>query len=95
MSTPDHRLERLLQAAAQAPRPVDTVLPLGFQTRVLAKWRASADQPSLTGLLNRAMLACFALAILTVAFSYENWFDTSSASTVLSVADTAIEISFP
>ena len=95
MSKPDHRLERLLQAAAQAPRSVDTTLPLGFQTRVLAQWRSSADQPSIIALLNRAVLTCFALAILAVAFSYETWSSTSSTSTALSVADTAVEISLP
>ena len=41
----DHEIDRLLRSAAQAPEEVPVAMPFGFDTRVVALWRARAKQP--------------------------------------------------
>jgi len=71
----DHRLHRLLRAAATAPaRPVPSTLSRATETRVLARWRAARtedEQPFLVPWFRRGFaLACgFAVVIGLVSFS--------------------------
>lgn len=52
MSKLDNQLNRLLRAAAAAPRSVSTELPFRVEARVLAAWRASRSEPDPVGILH-------------------------------------------
>ena len=94
MSNSDLVLKRLLQAASKAPHLLDTTLPLGFETRVLAHWQSVADQSPMTPFFSRALLTCTAVMVLTVALSYGIW-TLSPTSTELTLTNSAIEMSLP
>ena len=99
MKTPD--LDRLFRSAAGADSPAPEV-PYGFETRVVALWRAGNGRASDTAELTRFLrgIGAVALAVLTLAsagayqqFS-ENEARTAPQTNEYAIADSAIQTEF-
>lgn len=96
----DEQLARLLRAAASVPNESAVEMPLGFDTRVLAHWRAAlpGDSVALSRLLRRVMLTAAALIVLATAGAYrELAAETDSAESLSdndAIADSAIGVAF-
>ena len=69
MNKGDQKIDRLLRSAAETPEDLPTAMPFGFDTRVVALWRASSVKANgLTPLLRRvALLSAAVIVISTVA----------------------------
>ena len=69
MNKGDQKIDRLLRSAAATPEDLPTAMPFGFDTRVVALWRAiSIKANGLTPLLRRvALLSAAVIVISTVA----------------------------
>jgi len=69
MNKGDQKIDRLLRSAAETPEDLPTAMPFGFDTRVVALWRASSIKANgLTPLLRRvALLSAAVIVISTVA----------------------------
>ncbi len=96
MSDIDPKLARLLRAAAQASEDVSPEPPFGFDTRVVALWRAA--KPGSNGLgriLRRVSVTAVAVIIIASAASlYEVRQDRDDDEPYLdefSIADNAIQ----
>ncbi|MFN2541886.1 MAG: hypothetical protein ABR514_06940 [Chthoniobacterales bacterium] len=65
-------LDRLLRAVARRKEDAPAEMPFGFDTRVIAQWRAHADTASigLTRLLRRVAYTAAAVIILAAAGAY-------------------------
>jgi hypothetical protein len=95
----DHEFDRLLRSAAQAVDENPAEMPFGFDTRVVALWRAWAPKPNgVTSLLRRvALLSAAVIAISTLAAvreikqSQERYNDFANE---FAIADTAIQDEF-
>jgi hypothetical protein len=95
----DHKIDRLLRSAAQGAHPVPAEMPFGFDTRVVALWRASGAMPNgIASLLRRvALLSAVVIAISTLAAvreikqSRELYNDFANE---FAIADTAIQDEF-
>jgi hypothetical protein len=95
----DHEIDRLLRSAARAGDEAPIKMPFGFDTRVVALWRAMADKPNgIASLLRRvALLAAVVIAISTLAAvreikqSREQYSDFTNE---VAIADTAIQDEF-
>jgi hypothetical protein len=96
----DHEIDRLLRSAAQATAgEVPAEMPLGFDTRVVALWRAlGAKSNGVASLLRRvALLSAAVIAISTLAAvreikqSREQYNDLTNE---FAIADTAIQDEF-
>ena len=88
----DEQLNRLMKAAAQAPRPVASGPGFGLETRVLAQWRASLSAESgdfFVMFLRRAAISAGILAIASLAWNFHNFDRPSSAELV---ADSAMSM---
>jgi|GEM_PF-1411225 hypothetical protein len=73
MSRLDRQLARLLRAAAGVERSAEVSLPLGFEARVLAGWRASRDEldiGSMFRMLRGGLALTSMLMVLAVAATY-------------------------
>lgn len=72
MKTTPSQIDRLLRAAAAVPNELPPEMPFGFDTRVVALWRASwpGDFAGVARLLRRVMLAAVALIVLASAGVY-------------------------
>ena len=95
----DHEIDRLLRSAAQAPEEVPVAMPFGFDTRVVALWRASAQRPNgLTPLLRRiALLSAAVIVISTIAAVREAGQSRKigeSLTNEFAIADSAIQDEF-
>ena len=67
----ERKLERLLRAAAAAPNEQPPAMPFGFDTRVLAHWRASADRDlGVARLLRRIVLMSLGVILIASAGAY-------------------------
>jgi hypothetical protein len=69
----DHRLQRLLKAAARAPREEPVSLPPFLETRLLARWRAAAtesDSALITTVFHRAVVYACLAAMLSIGGSW-------------------------
>jgi|SRR5215470_7072546 len=94
----DHEIDRLLRSAAQAS-DAPAEMPFGFDTRVVALWRASGAKPNgVASLLRRvALLSATVIAISTLATvreikqSQERYNDFTNE---FAIADTAIQDEF-
>lgn len=66
----DVDVDRLLRAAAL--RSADPAMPFGFDTRVIALWRANADAASLglARLLRRVALVAGGIMVIATAATY-------------------------
>lgn len=85
---------RLAQLARQAPAEPPAEMPFGFDTRVLADWRAErAESESMPWtLLLRGALACSALIMLvSLAINYHSLRDREPGP--VAIADAAIQMS--
>ncbi|PYJ17076.1 MAG: hypothetical protein DME96_07385 [Verrucomicrobia bacterium] len=96
----DQKIDRLLRSAAQASEEVPVHMPFGFDTRVVALWRASAIKANgLTPLLRRvALLSAAVIVISTVAAVREARQNREqlgdSFSNEFAIADSAIQDEF-
>jgi hypothetical protein len=65
----NEQIDRLLQSAAQADEAVPAAMPFGFDTRVVALWRAGAPKANgVMQLLRRvAVLSIAVIVISTIA----------------------------
>jgi hypothetical protein len=102
MKTPDADLDRLLRSAAAAAEPPAPEAPYGFETRILALWRAgrgqATDAVELTRFLRR--IGAVALAVLTLASAgaYQQFNENEARATAqtneYAIADSAIQTEF-
>lgn len=91
MNPVDKQLDRLLKAAARAPRPVAGAV-FGLETRVLAHWRAALRNEGgefLVTWFRRATICAVILAVASVAWNYH---DAGGRSSAELVADSAMGI---
>ena len=73
MNRTDQTLQKLLAAAAKAPREPADAAPLGLETRVLANWRARATEDesgSLFAFLRHAVLGASLVLALSAAWTF-------------------------
>ena len=65
----NEQIDRLLRSAAQADEEAPAAMPFGFDTRVIALWRAGSSKPNgVAQLLRRvAVLSVAIIVISTVA----------------------------
>jgi len=92
-------IDRLLRAAAQAPEETLTAMPFGFDTRVVALWRAAA--PKLNGVMSLvrrvAVLSAAVIVISTIAVVREAKQNREIGETFtneFAIADSAIQDEF-
>ena len=95
----DKKLDRLLDAAARAGKESPAVMPFGFDTRVVALWRAAASRPNgVTSLVRRvALLSAAVIVISTVAVVREanqSREINESFTNEFAIADSAIQDEF-
>jgi hypothetical protein len=93
------KIDWLLRAAAQAGGEVPAEMPFGFDTRVVALWRAFAPKPNgVTSLLRRVALVSVAvIAISTLAAVRElrqNREQFNDLTNEFAIADRAIQDEF-
>ncbi len=99
MKRPD--LDRLLRSAAAAGEPPAPEAPYGFETRIVALWRAShgrADAADLTRFLRGIGAGALAVLVLASAGAYqqfaENEARTAPQTNEYAIADSAIQTEF-
>lgn len=96
MKSSDQQLERLLRAAAEATGESPHEMPFGFDTRVLARWRAglNRDFVDIGHLLRRVVLLSLAVIALASAGTYHELRQSDDAGELLTdeygIADSAI-----
>jgi hypothetical protein len=95
----DHEIDRLLRSAAQASGEVSAEMSFGFDTRVVALWRAAMLKPNGVGLLVRrvALLSAAVIAVSTLATLREARQSREQYNTLTNeyaIADTAIQDEF-
>jgi hypothetical protein len=99
MNEADKNLERLLRTAAQVREEAPAELPFGFDTRVVALWRAgSVPRNGVSGLLRRvALLSTAVLVVATVAVVRELQQSNEigdDATNEFAIADSVIQSEF-
>jgi len=95
----DHEIDRLLRSAAQTGDEAPAEMPFGFDTRVVALWRALAAKPNgiasllrRVALLSAAVIAISALAaVREIKQSREQYNEFTNE---FAIADTAIQNEF-
>ncbi|HEX8489992.1 MAG TPA: hypothetical protein VF626_03150 [Chthoniobacterales bacterium] len=95
-------LDRLLRAAAHAPEEPAPDAPFGFDTRVVASWRAgqgsATDLVDLTRFLRRTGVIAFAVLVLASAAAYRQFSEDAAFSAPqtneYAIADSAIQMEF-
>ena len=98
---PSLNLKRLLHSAAQVGDDAPIEVPFGFDTRVVAQWRAGLPNGNhgLARFIQRvAGVAVFAIIISTAAMIYETDRDRESSEPYgneFAIADSAIESELP
>ena len=95
----DKKLDRLLHAAAHVGEETPAMIPFGFDTRVVALWRATASRPNgVTSLVRRvALLSAAVIVISTVAVLREanqSREINESFTNEFAIADSAIQDEF-
>jgi hypothetical protein len=102
MKEPDAELDRLLRAAANASGPTTPEAPYGFETRVVALWRAAngqaTDAAELTRFLRTIGVVAAAVLVLASAGAYrqfnENEQRSAPQTNEYAIADSAIQTEF-
>lgn len=102
MKRPDADLDRLLRSAATAVEPSVAEVPYGFETRVLALWRAgngrANDVAELTRFLRRIGVVACAVLALASAGAYQQFSENEERTTPqtneYAIADSAIQTEF-
>lgn len=100
MNSPD--LDRLLRSAAQASEPSASEVPFGFDTRVVAGWRADKnganDVAELSRFVRHAGVIASAVLVLAGTAAYRQYRDetkfASTATNEYAIADSAIQTEF-
>jgi hypothetical protein len=98
----DMDVDRLLRSAAGAPESSPADAPFGFETRVVAAWRAGEnggnDIAELSRFLRRAGAIAFAVLVLAGGAAYRQYRDetkfASLATNEYAIADSAIQTEF-
>ena len=95
----DKKLDRLLHAAGRAGEETPAAMPFGFDTRVVALWRAAASRPNgVTSLVRRvALLSAAVIVVSTVAVVREanqSREINESFTNEFAIADSAIQDEF-
>jgi hypothetical protein len=95
----DEKIDRLLHSAAEAREEEAVSMPFGFDTRVVALWRAGAFKPNgVTPLLRRvALLSAVVIVVSTIAAVREagrNREIGESFTNEYAIADSAIQAEF-
>ena len=95
----NEKIDRLLRSAAQAREEIAATMPFGFDTRVVALWRAAA--PRLNGVASIvrrvAVLSAAVIVISTIAAIREasqNREISESFTNEFAIADSAIQDEF-
>jgi hypothetical protein len=97
----DVDLDRLLRAAAEMRDQAPIEAPFGFDTRVIALWRANGNGAyrALSQLIRRVALAASAVIILASAAAYVEVSQTrdsnESFANEFAIADSVIQDEFP
>jgi hypothetical protein len=97
----DADLERLLRAAALTKGGAGPEAPFGFDTRVVALWRAQAEAASLgvTRLLRRVAVTAAAITVVATAGAYlealRNRESSEPFANDFAIADSAIQNEIP
>ncbi len=102
MKEPGADLDRLLRSAAQAREPAAPEAPYGFETRVVALWRASQAPPEdvadLARFLRRTGVIALAVLVLASAAAYQQFRDNAERAfpqdNEYAIADSAIQTEF-
>jgi hypothetical protein len=102
MKERDADLDRLFRSAANAPQESETEAPFGFDTRVVALWRAgrgrASDVADLTRFLRQIGVVAFAVLVLASTGAYQQFKETEQRSAPQSneyaIADSAIQTEF-
>ena len=95
----DEKIDWLLRAAAQVCEEEQLAMPFGFDTRVVALWRAAAQRPNgVTSLVRRvALLSAAVIVISTIAVVREASQSREigeSFTNEFAIADSAIQDEF-
>jgi hypothetical protein len=102
MKEPNADLDRLLRSAASAEEAAAPEAPYGFETRLVALWRAAngqaTDAAELTRFLRRIGAVALAVLALASAGAYrqfnENEQRTAPQTNEYAIADSAIQTEF-
>ena len=95
----DHEIDRLLRSAAKTGDEAPAEMPFGFDTRVVALWRAWGVKPNgIASLLRRVALlsaAVIAISALVAVREFKQSREQSNDFTnEFAIADTAIQDEF-
>lgn len=95
MKTPASPIDRLLHSAATAPNDPPAEMPFGFDTRVVALWRATwpGDPAAIAHLLRRVMFLAVTLIVLASAGAWRELSQGDEGETLgdgFALADSAI-----
>lgn len=102
MKEAKRNLDRLLRSAANAPAEPAPETPFGFDTRVLAAWRAyngrAGDPAEMTRFLRRIGAVAIAVLTLASAGAYQQFSDAEQKIALqtneYAIAETAIQTEF-
>ena len=92
-----HSLQRLLKAAAQAPKAAPVTPPFALETRVLAQWRAAAGEDEfafLTKLFRHAIVYASLVMLLSIGWNFLEKSKGATASTT-ALAEYAMTMKLP
>lgn len=92
----DPKIDRLLRSAAQAREDVSTQAPFGFDTRVVALWRAAgpAESNELGRLLRHVALTAVSVIIIASAAALYELNQNGDDDEAFAIADSAIQGEF-
>jgi hypothetical protein len=94
MSRIENQLNRLLQAAARAPKPAPGEPSFALETRVMRDWRAGPAPETgevLVAWFRRMAIGACVLALASVAWNYQS-LAGGGGDDELSIADSAISM---
>ncbi|MGA7275078.1 MAG: hypothetical protein WBX14_09570 [Candidatus Udaeobacter sp.] len=95
----DEKIDRLLRSAAQAGEKTAATMPFGFDTRVVALWRAAAPGTNgITSLIRRVTVLSAAVIIISTIGAVrevsQNREIRESFTNEFAIADSAIQDEF-
>ena len=95
----NEHIDRLLRSAAQADKEVLAAMPFGFDTRVVALWRAGAPKAKcVTQLLRRVAVVSIAIIVISTIAAIREANQSreirESFANEFAIADSAIQDEF-
>jgi hypothetical protein len=93
-------VDRLLRSAAESEKDAPTEAPFGFDTRVVALWRAQPNDAALgiTRFVRRVAVAAVAVIVLSAGAAYRELNQTSEKNELVAnefaIADSVIQDEF-